>query len=114
MKSTCLQQALAAAERAYEIYQFFGFSQIVECTSEEVLFRYSQALAANDQQDLAIRYLRRAYDEMTRKHSLIPVDSSFRRTYLEQIPIHREIRAAYASRVGSILGNRQQVKSSTD
>ena len=114
VKSTYLQQALAAAERAYEIYQFFGFSQIVECTSEEVLFRHSQALAANDQQDLAIRYLRRAYDEMTRKHSLIPVDSSFRRTYLEQIPLHREIRAAYASRVGSILGNRQQVKSSTD
>jgi hypothetical protein len=86
----------------------------VECTSEEVLFRYSQALAANDQPDLAIRYLRRAYDEMSRKHSLIPVDSSFRRTYLEQIPLHREIRAAYASRVGSILGNAQHVKTTAD
>jgi predicted ATPase len=114
VRSTHLKKAITAAERAYQIYQFFDFSQIVECTSEEVLFRYSQALAANDQQDLAIRYLRRAYDEMTRKHSLIPVDSSFRRTYLEQIPLHREIRAAYASRVGSILGNRQQVKSPTD
>jgi predicted ATPase/class 3 adenylate cyclase len=113
-KSNFLQQAIDAAERAYEIYQFFGFSQIVECPSEEVLFRYSQALAANDQTDLAIRYLRRAYDELTRKHALIPVDSSFRRTYLEQIPLHREIRAAYATRVGSILGKRQETKNPAD
>lgn len=113
-RSDRLHDALEAAERAYEIYQFFGFSQIVECTSEEVLFRYSQALAANEQRDMAIRYLRRAYDEMTRKHALIPVDSSFRRTYLEQIPLHREIRAAYASRVGSILGKRQEANIASD
>ncbi len=98
-----LAQALEAAERAHGIYQRFGFAQIVECVSEEVMFRYSQALAANQQQDLAGRYLRRAYDEMMRKHALIPMDSHFRRTYLEQVPLHREIRAAYATRVGSIL-----------
>jgi predicted ATPase/class 3 adenylate cyclase len=104
-----LDAALRAAERAHEIFQHFGFVQIVECVSEEVMFRYSQALAANQQQDLAVRYLRRAYDEMIRKQSLIPAESHFRRTYLQQIPLHREIRAAYASRVGSILAEANQL-----
>lgn len=108
-KATYLSDALHAAERAYEIYQRFGFCQIVECVSEEVLFRYSQALAANDHQEAAVRFLRRAYDEMMRKHALIPPDSHFRRTYLEQVPLHREIRAAYATRVGSILTESNQL-----
>jgi predicted ATPase/class 3 adenylate cyclase len=102
-EKTRLEEALKAAEHAYEILQHFGFAQIVEVTSEEVLFRYSQALAANQQQEAAIRLLRRTYDELMRKYALIPSDSHFRRTYLEQIPLHREIRAAYATRVGSIL-----------
>ena len=98
-----LDLALKTAERGHAIYQRFGFAQVVECVSEEVLFRYSQALAADHQADAASRYLRRAYDEMMRKHALIPSDSHYRRTYLEQIPLHREIRAAYAARIGSIL-----------
>jgi hypothetical protein len=98
-----LRLALKTAERGHELYQNFGFAQVVECVSEEVLFRYSQALAANHQADAASRYLRRAYDEMMRKHALIPASSHYRRTYLEQIPLHREIRAAYAARIGSIL-----------
>ncbi|MGC9348621.1 MAG: hypothetical protein ACP5JG_10825, partial [Anaerolineae bacterium] len=113
-RQSYLKEALRSAERAYEIYQRFGFAQIIECVSEEVLFRYSQALAANQQQDLAVRYLRRAYDEMMRKQSLIPADSRFRRTYLEQVPLHREIRAAYASRVGSILTEANQLWYQTD
>jgi predicted ATPase/class 3 adenylate cyclase len=108
-RSRSLALALDAAERAYEIYQTFGFAQIVECVSEEVFFRYSQALAANQDHDLALRYLRRAYDEMMRKQALIPDDSHFRRTYAEQVPLHREIRAAYASRVGSILTEANQM-----
>ncbi len=104
-----LSNALQAAEEAYEIHRLFGFCQIVECVSEEVFFRYSQALAANDQQEMAVRFLRRAYDEMMRKYTLIPPDSHFRRTYLEQVPLHREIRAAYATRVGSILTEGGQV-----
>lgn len=104
-----LALALDAAERAHDIYQTFGFVQIVECVSEEIFFRYSQALAANGDHDLALRYLRRAYDEMMRKQSFIPNDSHFRRTYAEQVPLHREIRAAYASRVGSILTEANQV-----
>ncbi|MBN1249339.1 MAG: AAA family ATPase [Anaerolineae bacterium] len=100
-----VEAALNSAQRAYEIYQMFGFVQIIECVSEEVLLRYSQALAANQLQDLENRFLRRAYDEMMRKHAMIPPDSHYRRTYLEHIPLHREIRAAYATRIGSILSD---------
>lgn len=109
-----LEAALEAGERAYEIFQHFGFVQIVEATSEKVLLRYSQALAANQQQELSVRYLRRAYDEMMRKHALIPADSPYRRTYLEQIPIHREIRAAHATRLGAILPEALQTSGQTE
>lgn len=102
-ETTHRHRAMEAAEQAHDLYQSFGFAQILECTSEEVLFRYSQALSANHDQGLALKYLRRAYEELTRKHALIPPSSAFRRTYLENIPLHREIRAAYAARVGSIL-----------
>jgi len=98
-----LADALRTAERAYDILQLFGFAQIIECVSEEVFLRYAQALGANGHHEQANRQLRRAYDEMMHKHTLLPAESQFRRTYLEQIPLHREIRGAYASRVGSIL-----------
>ncbi|HQK12803.1 MAG TPA: adenylate/guanylate cyclase domain-containing protein [Anaerolineae bacterium] len=104
-----LESALQASQKALDIYNKFGFVQITECVSEEILFRHSQALAANGQPEEANKYLRRAYDEMTRKHALIPPDSYFRRTYLENIPLHQEIRAAYAARVGLILTEAGQV-----
>jgi class 3 adenylate cyclase/tetratricopeptide (TPR) repeat protein len=93
-----LRQALESSEAALDVYQSFGFVQIIECLSEEILFRHSQALAANGRQPEAAEYLQRAYDEMMRKHDLIPPDSPFRRTYLENIPLHREILAAYAAK----------------
>lgn len=95
--------ALKASQTAYDLYQTFGYAQLVECLSEEVLFRRSQALAANGYEDDAIKYLRRAYDEMIRKYALIPPDTPFRRTYLDNISLHQDIRIAYAARVGSIL-----------
>jgi len=104
-----LDSALHTAQKALDLYQTFGFVQITECVSEEILFRYSQALTANEQQEEATKYLRRAYDEMARKHALIPTDSYFRRTYLENILLHQEIRAAYATRVGLILTESGQV-----
>ena len=110
-------EAFKASQSAYDLYQSFGYAQIVECVSEEVLFRHSQALAANGYADEAIKYLRWAYDEMIRKYALIPPDSAFRRTYLDNIPLHQNIRVAYAARVGSILtesGQIQQATRSTD
>jgi len=92
-----LKQALELSKVALEHYQSFGFVRPIECASEEILFRHSLALAANGHDEEAAEYLRQAYAEMMRIHDLIPPESHFRTTYLENIPIHREIRAAIAS-----------------
>jgi hypothetical protein len=89
-----LHQALQSSQAALDLYQSFGFVQPIECVSEEILYRHSLALAANGRQAEAADYLRGAYDEMMRKRGLIPPDSHYRRTYLENIPLHREIRAS--------------------
>ncbi len=88
-------QALAASKVALSLYEASGFVRPIECTSEKILFYYSKALAANGWQGEATVYLRRAYEEMTHKYALIPIESHFRRTYLSNIPLHRAIRAAY-------------------
>ncbi len=93
-RQTHLRQALESSQRALDIFYSFGFVHIIECSSEEIFFCYSKALAANGRQDEAAEYLRHADDEMMRKYNLIPEDSHFRRTYLENIPLHREITAA--------------------
>jgi predicted ATPase/class 3 adenylate cyclase len=93
-RQTHCQQALGLSQIALDIYQQFGFVQIIECVSEEILFRHSQALAANGREDESLHYVQRSYDEMMRKYELIPADSPFRRTYLENIELHRNIRDA--------------------
>lgn len=92
-----VREALASSQIALNHYQQFGFVQVVECTSEEILFRHSQSLAANDRSAEAAKFLKRAYNEMMRKHNLIPQESHFRKTYLENIELHRAIQAAYAA-----------------
>ena len=92
-----LAQALELSRSALNLYQHFGFVQVVECTSEEILYRHSLALAANDRSSEAVDFLERAYAEMMRKHDLIPADSPFRKTFLENIELHREIRVSYAA-----------------
>jgi tetratricopeptide (TPR) repeat protein len=91
-----LSQALESSQTALKLYEQFGFVQVVECTSEEILYRHSQALAANDHAAEAAEFLGRAHVEMMRKHNLIPADSPFRTTYLENIQLHQEIQTAYA------------------
>jgi hypothetical protein len=59
------------------------------------LFWHGQALAANGQAEAAGDYVRRAYDEMMRKYALIPADSHFRMTYLEKLPLHRQILSSH-------------------
>jgi tetratricopeptide (TPR) repeat protein len=92
-----LRQALETSNVALGHYQSFGFVRPIECTSEEILYRHSLALAANGHNLEAAEYLRQAYAEMMRIHDLIPPESPFRSTYLENIPIHRDIRAAFAT-----------------
>ncbi len=92
-----LEQALALSSVAVTLYRKFGFAQIIECFSEEILFLHSQVLAANGQADEAAHYLRQAYDEMMRKHSLIPQGSPYRQGYIDNIPLHRQIQSAWAA-----------------
>ncbi len=94
-RQTHCHEALHWSQAALNLYQELGGVQIIECLSEEILYRHNLALTANGRQAEAADYLQRAYGEMMRKHDLIPPDSPFRRTYLENIPLHRDIRAAY-------------------
>ena len=87
-----LNSALEASTKALEIYESFGFVQIIECLSEEIYFRHALALSANGNLESAGDFLQRAYDEMMRKYALIPEGHAFRKTYIENIPLHRQIR----------------------
>jgi hypothetical protein len=91
----CRQKALEASRHSLDIYQQFGFVQIVECLSETILYRHSQALKANSLLDESRLFAQKAYVEMMRKHDLIPPKSPFRKTYLNQIKIHQQIREEY-------------------
>ena len=91
------QQALSASQKALSIYHEFGFTQVVECTYEEILYRHSQALLANGNEADAFNYVEFGFHEMMRKYDLIPPESNFRKTYLENITLHREIRSVYLS-----------------
>ena len=91
------QKALVTSQLAVDTYNMFGYVNIIECTQEEIYLRHSQALATNGFQVESAEYLNMAYIEMMRKHDLIPADSYYRRTYLENIESHREIRAAHAA-----------------
>jgi class 3 adenylate cyclase/tetratricopeptide (TPR) repeat protein len=90
-----LKQALESSRIALEHYRTFGFVRPIECSSAEILYRHNLALAANGHDVEAEEYLHQAHAEMMRVHDLIPPDSPYRSTYLENIPIHREIRAAF-------------------
>jgi len=96
-----LALALQSSQNALNIFESFGFVQTIECTSEEVYFCHYLALAANDFQEKARNYLFLAYKEMMRKYEMIPWESEFRRTYLENIPLHRQILASYTLTLGS-------------
>ena len=93
-----LTQALESSQNAVDLYQHFGFVQIVECTSEEILYRHGQALAANGRSEESNEFLERAYKEMMRKHDLIPVHSPFRKTFLTKIQLHVDIQNLYTSK----------------
>jgi len=95
-----LALALRSSQNALSIFETFGFVQTIECSSEEVYFCHYLALAANDFQEQARNYLFLAYKEMMRKYEMIPWESEFRRTYLENIPLHRQILASYTLTLG--------------
>ncbi len=56
-----LRYALEASGNALDIYRQFGFTQITECTGEEIMYRHSLALAANGRHEEAQDMLKSAY-----------------------------------------------------
>jgi hypothetical protein len=67
----------------------------VECTGEEILYRHSLALEANGRGEEAADSLEKAFNEMMRKQALIPENTPYHTSYLENIRLHREIAARY-------------------
>ena len=82
---------------ALRTFERFGYAQALEGVSEEVFFNHSQALAAAGRTETAAAFLQRAFDEMMRKHALIPESSPFRQSYLESIYLHRQIEVAHTA-----------------
>ena len=106
-----LLKALESSQTALNLYEQFGFVQVVECSSEEILFRHSQALMANDRAAEGAEFLKRAHEEIMRKHDLIPTESPYRKTYLENIPLHQDIQAAYTKQTTSTAHRRSNPSS---
>jgi hypothetical protein len=102
-KKELIKNALAASQAAVDVYQDFGFIQIIETSSEEVLYTHSLALAAAGEQSASAIYLERSYNEMMRKYSLIPEEQHFRHTYLKNIKLHQEIWQAYQAMTASAV-----------
>ena len=88
------QKALEASSIAVEIYKSFGYVNIIECSTEKIYFVHSQVLAGNHRQAEANEFLEKSYAEMMRVYEFIPRENYYRKTYLENIDIHRKIRAA--------------------
>ena len=106
--------ALEASAAALDIYRDVKTVRPIECISEELLYRRHLALAINGRLEEARDYLRRAYQEMMRKHNMIPPDVRFRETYLENIPLHREIRLSYAGSIMRLRWNGSRVSVDVD
>jgi tetratricopeptide (TPR) repeat protein len=91
------QLALDSSMVALTTFEHFGYAQALECVSEEVFYNHSQALAAAGRKETAATFLQRAFEEMMRKHALIPENSPFRQSFLENIRLHRQIEASYTA-----------------
>jgi hypothetical protein len=88
-----LRQAVESSQHALDLFNQFGFLQIIECSTEEIFYRHSQALAANHRKVEAREMVERSYGEMMRKYEMIPASSPYRKTFLE-IHLHRQISQA--------------------
>ncbi|HEY9077133.1 MAG TPA: AAA family ATPase [Anaerolineaceae bacterium] len=97
-----LEKALEFSSQAATKLEKYGCIQFIEGSTEEVWFYHSQALLANhllfdgkQQLRRAISFLKRANKEIIRKLNMIPQESPYRTTFLNNIPLHRDILQAY-------------------
>ena len=76
------KKAIDFSGLALDTYNDFGFTQIIECVSEEILYFHGLALKENDQFDEGEEYIRLAHAEVIRKFKLIPEGSQYRKTFM--------------------------------
>lgn len=101
--------ALAASQAALETYEIFGFVRPIESTEQELLYTHHLALKASGIAG-AHDFLVRAHQEMMRKHALIPEHTPYYRMYLENLSLHRELRAAYAMSIAQIQWDGSRIR----
>jgi len=75
---------------ALDTYNDFGFTQVIEAVSEEVLYYHGLALRENEKPDEGEDYVKKAHDEVMRKFKMIPEGSPYRKTYMA-MPLHQLI-----------------------
>ncbi|MBN2046743.1 MAG: AAA family ATPase [Anaerolineaceae bacterium] len=90
-----LEKALIKSELAVNIYRQFGYTNASEITGEWILYRMGKALIANKREEEGKQFIDEAYNEMMRKYELIPEESHYRKTYLQNIAHHRQILSAH-------------------
>jgi len=78
------KKAVDSSGLALDTYHDFGFTQIIECVSEEILYYHGLALKENDQIEEGEDFIRRAHAEVIRKFKMIPEGSQYRKTFMEK------------------------------
>lgn len=76
------KKAIDSSGLALDTFNDFGFTQIIEAVSEEILFYHGLALRENGQLEEAENYLKKSHDEVMRKFEMIPEGSAYRKTYM--------------------------------
>jgi class 3 adenylate cyclase len=84
------KKALDSSGLALDTYNEFGFTQIVETVSEEILYYHGLALKENGKFDEGETYLQKAHGEVMRKFKMIPVESHYQKTFM-RIKLHQLI-----------------------
>ncbi len=76
------KKAIDSSGLALDTYNDFGFTQVIECVSEEILYYHGLALKENNNPIEGEEYVRKAHAEVIRKFSLIPEGSPYRKTFM--------------------------------
>lgn len=86
------KQALDSSGMALDTYNDFGFTQIIEVVSEEILYFHGLALKENEKEEEGEGFIQQAYTEVMRKFKMIPEGSPYRKTFMD-MNLHQKILA---------------------
>ncbi|MFN2303420.1 MAG: hypothetical protein ACK2TV_06775, partial [Anaerolineales bacterium] len=84
------KKAIESSGLALDTFNDFGFTQIIEAVSEEILYYHGLALKENGKVDEGENYIKKAHQEVIRKFNFIPEGSPFRKTFMS-MKLHQRI-----------------------